>query len=211
MSYATTIGQKLLSANKSLIAQVSLATAFIARAMLLFADLTWGMPIGLLAAGALLLHYTWTMNQADREFAGGVITVAIMWFLYWAGVREFQAYSHIAVAVLGLYAYWRTTRGEEEEAVAYLWALLATATVPLAIEALTVTTHGGLYGWWLLLEQIAIMLLGMSIGRRFVTMWGLYVAVGAVLYQLRSLGYGALALLALFLIGLAVYRLSKKE
>jgi hypothetical protein len=49
----------------------------------------------------------------------------------------------------------------------------------------------------------------MSIERRFVVRWGLYVAVGAVLYQLRGLGYAALAFLALFLIGLAVYKLQK--
>jgi hypothetical protein len=42
-----------------------------------------------------------------------------------------------------------------------------------------------------------------------VTFWGLYVALAAVLYQLRHLGWAALSFLALFIIGMAVYRLMK--
>ena len=55
----------------------------------------------------------------------------------------------------------------------------------------------------------SFMLIGMSIGKRIVTMWGLYVAVGAILYQLRGLGWAALTFLAIFLIGLAVFKIQK--
>ena len=82
------------------------------------------------------------------------------------------------------------------------------ATVPLIMQALT-GTAGDLYGWWLLLEQVGFMLLGIAINRRFLTKWALYVAVAAVLYQLRDLGWAALLVLALFIIGLSVNRLSK--
>lgn len=55
------------------------------------------------------------------------------------------------------------------------------------------------------------MMLGMAIGRSVVTKWGLYVAVGAVVYQLRDLQWAALTVLAVFLISLAVYRLQKQN
>jgi hypothetical protein len=42
-------------------------------------------------------------------------------------------------------------------------------------------------------------------------MWGLYVALGAVLYQLRNLGWAALSFLALFVIGMAIYRLLRSS
>jgi len=53
------------------------------------------------------------------------------------------------------------------------------------------------------------MLIGMALGKGFVARWGLFVATAAVLYQLRNLGYLALGVLALVLIGIAVYSLQK--
>jgi hypothetical protein len=124
------------------------------------------------------------------------------------GVRNPQAYSHVLVALFAVYAYWRHVRQEESKADEYIQLALATATIPLILQALT-GAAGGLYGWWLLLEQIVIMLLGMTLNKRFMTMWGLYVALGAVLYQLRNLGWAALTVLALFIIGFAVRKLQK--
>lgn len=190
--------------------QTALMAAFVTPAAILFADSAWPMPVGLLLAGVLICHYARSYSQIAREMAGGIIVAAILWFMSWAGVEDPLAYIYVIVAVLGLYAYWRTQRREAKQADNYLLAMLGTATVPLALQAIS-GTSGGLYGWWFLLEQVAIMLLGMSIKRRFVTMWGLYAAVAAVLYQLRGLGYAALAFLAIFLIGLAIYRLQKND
>jgi hypothetical protein len=192
------------------VAQTALLMAFVPSLAVLFVPLHWTMMVGLFVAGGLLLHYNWRVAQANREWSAAVMVAAILWFLYWAGVHQAQAYVHVIVAMLAGYAYWRHVRGEQHESDQYIWGALLTATVPLALQAIS-GESGGLYGWWLLLEQIVIMLTGMSIRRRFVTMWGLYVAVGAVLYQLRSLGYAALAVLAVFLIGLAVYKLSRTD
>lgn len=41
--------------------------------------------------------------------------------------------------------------------------------------------------------------------------WGLYVAVASVLYQLRNLGWAALTVLAMFIIGIAMYQLQKNS
>jgi hypothetical protein len=189
--------------------QGALMAVFVAPAARLFTGQTyWPMPLGLLIAGALLYYYIRATTQEYREMVGGVIVMAIYWFMGFWGIHAIQAYTHVLVALFGLYAYWRHIRGEIAQSDQYLMIMLATATVPLAIQAIG-GQAGGLYGWWLLLEQVLFMLIGMAIGKRFVTMWGLYVAVGAVLYQLRNLGWAALTFLAVFLIGLAVYRLQK--
>lgn len=128
--------------------------------------------------------------------------------MYFLGVKNAQAYTHTLVILFAAYAYWRNKRGEIKESDNYLMVMLATATIPLGLQALN-DASGGLYGWWLIIEQIVFMLLGMGISKRFVTMWGLYVAVGAVLYQLRGLGWAALTVLAIFIIGLAMYKIQK--
>lgn len=186
----------------------AVATAFVSPASVLFgAEANVWMAVGLLAAGLLLLFHIRAQQQGSKELAGGVIVLALWWLLYFAHVHELQAYVHVVVATLGLYAYLRYKRGETQQSDMYLWWMLGTATVPLALQALD--SAKGLYGWWFLFEQVAIMLLGMSIGKRFVTRWGLYAGVAAVLYQLRGQGYAALAVLAVFLIALAIYKLQK--
>jgi hypothetical protein len=88
--------------------------------------------------------------------------------------------------------------------------MLSVATIPLAAQAMS-GQAGGLYGVWLIGEQVAIMLLGMIMRDSFVVRWGLYVAIAAVLYQLRNLGWAMVAVLAIFLIGLALYRLQRSD
>jgi hypothetical protein len=138
------------------------------------------------------------------------MVLAVMWLMQYNGVTNIQAYTHLLAAVFGAYAYWRSFRGDATVSDQYLQAMLVSATIPLALQVIA-GNAGGLYGWWFLGEQIAIMLLGMTIRKRFVTRWGMYVAVGAVLYQLRSLAWLSLTLLALFLISLAVYQLQKSD
>lgn len=187
----------------------ALLSAFITPVSIFFVgELSWTMPLGLFVAGCLAYYHWRTTTQANREVAAGIVVASVLWFLYYLGIRELQAYTHLIAAVFAGYAYWRVTRGEDNQADQYLMCMLLSATVPLALQALN-GLAGGLYGWWLLLEQIGFMLLGMAIRKPAVTKWGLYVALGAVLYQLRNLGWAALTILALFLIGMAIYRLQK--
>lgn len=189
---------------------VSLVTAFIAPGSILYLHHpVWAMPVGLFAAGCMLYDYVRPGKQSKREWAGALITASILWLLYVLGVHQLQVYVHIIVLNLIIYAYWRAVRGEPEQSDSYITAALLTATIPLGLQALS-GAAGGVYGWWLLLEQVVIMLVGMALQKRRVTLWGLYVSLGAVLYQLRHLGYAALAILAMFLIGLAVYQLQRQ-
>lgn len=167
------------------------------------------MPISLMVAGLVTLHAAWRLQQAAREAAGTVVVVGLVWLLWQLGIHNVQVYTHVFAALAGLYAYWRYGRGESSEGYSYLLLMLLTASVPLALQILA-GQGGGLYGWWFIGEQIAIMLLGMAISNRLVIRWGLYASVAAVLYQLRVLPWLSLSLLAIFLIGLAVYQLQKQ-
>jgi hypothetical protein len=189
--------------------QISIITAFIAPFSVMFIGHTvWTMPFGLLVGGIILFDYWRNYAQEYKELATGVVVASLMWFMYLFGVREIQAYTHIVALMFAGFAYWRNYLSNQQESDNYLYLMLATATLPLVLQALS-GQAGGLYGWWLLLEQVGFMILGIAIKRKFVTMWGLYVAVGAVLYQLRDLGWAALTVLALFIIGVAVYQLQK--
>lgn len=189
----------------------SLIAVFITPLAVMFTSQTvWPMPFGLLIAGLLMYDHVRSTSQQNREMAGGLIVLSVMWMMWFAGIHNLQAYTHVAALTLGLYAYWRSVRGEAKQSDDYLTAMLATATVPLVLQALG-GEGGGVYGWWLLLEQIFFMLLGMMIRKRRVVFWGLYVAIGAVLYQLRDLGWAALTVLAVFIIGIALYQLQKHE
>lgn len=168
------------------------------------------MPIGLLVFAAMLYHHARKSLQSSKEWIGGLALIAIWWFMAFCGVRNVQAYTHVLAALFALYAYIRHIRGNKETSDQYIIAMLISATVPLILQSLSATA-GGVYGWWLLLEQVFFMILGMTIRNPLVTRWGLYVAVGAVLYQLRGLGWAALTVLAIFLIGLAVYKLQKQD
>jgi formate hydrogenlyase subunit 3/multisubunit Na+/H+ antiporter MnhD subunit len=68
---------------------------------------------------------------------------------------------------------------------------------------------GGLYGLILIVEQVFFMLIGSMLGVRFLIQAGLWTGLAAILYQLRGLGWAFMTLLALIVIGVAVYRLQK--
>jgi|GEM_PF-1185279 len=183
--------------------------SIVAPATILYTDyLTWAMPVGLLVVGALLFDYWRYRPQSYKEISVGVMVLSFMWFLQYLGITNIQVYTHIVAFTFAGLGWWRHSVRDREVSDNYIYMALASATIPLVLQALSAVV-GDIYGWWLLLEQVLFMLIGMAIGKRFVVMWGLYVAVGAVLYQLRGLGYVALAVLAIFVIGIAIYQLQK--
>jgi hypothetical protein len=209
--FAASRSQQFLGEAALKVRGSSLATAYLA---LWFGAFTFHeasdyvFPVLLASAGAMTLHYYWYRSQSAREWSCTILVLSLMWLLSVAGVENTQVYSHIGAAALAGYAYWRHVRGEAGMSLNYLRAMFAVATVPLVLQALG-GQAGDLYGWLLILQQVGFMILGIAINRRFLTWWGLYVSVAAVLYQLRHLGWAALSVLALFVIGVAVYRLSR--
>jgi hypothetical protein len=210
LSYVVAISK---DKNISLIAfqQGALISVFLTPlSYFIIGETLWPMPFGLLCAGIVVYYHISNTTQQNRELAGGLILGSILWFMNWGGVQNIQAYSHVIAALFALYAYWRSTRREIEQSDQYLIAMLGMATIPLALESIG-GLAGDFYGWWLLLEQVGFMLLGMVINKKFVVRWGLYVAVASVLYQLRNLGWAALTVLAMFIIGVAIYQLQKHD
>lgn len=189
---------------------MSLFALFVPATLYLGGTVWWPMPWAFLVAGLAVLHYVWSRSQSSRELAGGLVLLAVFAGMHFYGVHNVQAYAHVAAALAAGYAYWRARRNEMTASDQYIVTTLAIITVPLVIQAL-VGTAGDLYGWWLLIEQIVIMLLGMVLSKKLMIRWGLFVALGSVLYQLRNLGWAALAVVAVFLIGLGVYYLQRQE
>lgn len=190
---------------------VSRWTLYIVPASVLFVGRTeLMMPIGLAVVGMVALLESRTKPQDQKETAGLIIVGALMWMMWYFGVRNIQAYTHVIAAVFALYAYLRYVNNDEQKGDEYLQSMFLTATVPLVLQALF-GTSGDIYGWWLILEQIGFILLGMALGKPFLTKWGLYVSVAAVLYQLRDLGWAALTVLAVVIIGIALYYLGKQD
>ena len=82
--------------------------------------------------------------------------------------------------------------------------------MPLALQALA-GESGGSYGLLLIVQQAGFMVVGAITNQKFLLKGGMWVALAAILYQLRGLGWAFLSLLAVVLIGLAIYRLQKHE
>lgn len=192
------------------IEQSSLFCSVIAPASALMFGTVWTMPVGVIIAGLTLAHKYRNVDQNSREAAGVFILIGVMWLMHYLGLRNIQSYTHIVAALFAAYAYWRYARSEKDQSDAYIIAALALTTIPLVLQAMA-GAAGGLYGWWLLIEQVIFMIIGMSIGSKLMTRWGLYVAVAAVLYQLRDLGWAALSFLAIFVIGVAIYKIQKTD
>ncbi len=168
------------------------------------------MPIGLALAGTITLLELRNKTQGKREVASFVMVAAAMWMLYYIGVDNLQAYTHILAIAFGLFALWRHRLGDYKQSNNYLLYMFFTATIPLALQAIG-GEAGGIYGWMLILQQIGFILLGMYTGKKHLSKWGLYVTMGAVLYQMRDLEWAVLLILAISIIGAALYYINKQN
>jgi len=193
------------------IRKVALASMYVAPAsFILLQDITWPMPVAALIATVTTLYLYRNERQSMRETLGGAVLASVFWIMFYNGIEDVQVYAHITAALFAFYSYVRHTAGDKTNSNNYVLAALITATVPLALEALGGSERGSILGLWLLLEQIGFLLLGVSIKQPLLTKWGLYVGIAAVMYQLRDLGWAMVAILSLFIIGIAVYRSTKQ-
>ncbi len=208
--YVWTTLTETVDANKHYIKAIrdsAVSTTLIAPfSFLLLGEVVWAMPVALILASMVFLHYRWSEQIGQRESIGFMALAGIYWLMYLLGVRNIQAYTHVLAGLFGLYGYIRYIRKDEIKSNEYLGYMLGVATIPLALQALSGGDNADIYGLWLLLENVAFMLVGITIRNRLVTRWGLYAAVASVLYQLRGLGWAMLSVLALFIIGVAIYR-----
>jgi hypothetical protein len=168
------------------------------------------MIINLATLGALAWYESSVQkSRSGMEWSGAICMAAFQWFLIFYGVEQFQIYSHLWAALLGLYAYLRYTVNNHSAEQGFTAAALCTLSIPLALQALG--DQGQYYGWLLIMEHVGLALIGTLINRPFIIKWGLTVSILAVLYQLRELTFVVLGLVGLGVIGLAVYLLNKYD
>jgi hypothetical protein len=164
--------------------------------------------VALMMAGGLTSYEAYIRrNRAALYFGGGVSLVGLQWLMHLQQINEVQIYTHMWAAYFALLAWLSARDKRSEEKTNFTILALTIQTLPLAWEGLQGDTG---YGLLLLLESIAIMLFGLWIKYSLVTKWGLAVAVGSVLYQLRDLQFFLLVLLGAGIIGLSVYLLLRK-
>lgn len=171
-------------------------------------DVSVLFPTSLFIAGLLTFVYNHTARQSHKELSLGVSIAAIHWLVILAGITNLHLHTHLLALFLALFALWRYSLNDQMSGGNYVKALFFIVTVPLALQALS-GESGEMYGLILIAEQIFFMVAGAMLNQRFLLRWGLWTALAAVLFQLRGLGWAFLSLLAIIIIGVAVYRLQK--
>ena len=174
-----------------------------------FDGIDWTAISLAIVAGAVTTYESYALKQRVGMYAGGgVMLVALQMALYCVHIRDWEIYWHMwALYMAGL--AWLAHRGKRaDEKQSFTMLALAFQTVPLAWQALGGDTS---LGFVLLFESIVIMLFGLWIKYRLVMWWGLAVAVGSVLYQLREFQFFVLVIMGAGVIGLGVYLLVRQE
>jgi hypothetical protein len=172
--------------------------------------------INVLMAMTLLISGLFLLNEASKEddqnkfeAALAICLLAVQWSLWQYDVRNLLIYTHMWALFFASLAVWHATNKEPEKENSYTQLALISLTVPLVLRSLG--DQGSFYGWLLIVEHIMLILIGMMFQRPAIKSWGLWVTVGAVLYQLRALTYLALGFLAIILIFISLRVLQKSE
>ncbi len=166
------------------------------------------LPLSLLLAGAVTFAYNSDAEQDVKELSLAPCILAIHWFIYLADVTNIHVHTHLLAVFLLGFALWRSDQNDHIGSRKYIQALFLVVTAPLILAGIA-SESGGTYGLILIAEQVAFMIAGVTFGQRFLVRWGLWTALAAILFQLRGLGWAFLSVLAVFIIGIALYRLQK--
>lgn len=189
------------------------ALMYISAAVTLFANEKGYEPtlnaITLSLAGALTSIEIYFSKKRSLAYIGGMVIVAgVQWLMYINDVREVIVYGHMW-AIFFAFLAWLSykNKNEDQERIFTIFAL-SMQSVPIALQTLSGDNTWGLL---LLVQNIVILLFGLWIKNPLVSRWGLAVAVGSVLYQLKDFEFFVLALLGAGVIGLSIYLLLKKK
>lgn len=166
------------------------------------------LPVSLAIAGLLTFWHNRNAAQEAKEISLFVVIIALHWLLILLHLTNIVIHAQILAVFLGGFAYWRHAINDKPGEDGYISALFAVATLPLIVQALG-GENGATYGLLLIVQQVGFMVLGSIVNSKILVQGGLWVAAGAVLYQLRGLGWAFLAIIAVIIIGVAIYRLQK--
>jgi hypothetical protein len=189
----------------------ALATAYIGPSLILLQPNDSELfPLALLLSGVLTFYHNRNASQDSKELSLYVVIAAVHWLIYLLGVENIHIHTHVLALELAGFAYWRFSINNQQQGNNYVVALYLVATVPIIFQALG-DASGETYGLILIAQQAGSMILGSLFNLRFLIQAGLWVAAASVLYQLRGLGWAFLGIVAIILIGIAMYRLQKHE
>ncbi|WP_425859970.1 hypothetical protein [Arthrobacter sp. TWP1-1] len=139
-----------------------------------------------------------------------VVTCAAVWFAAcstYVDLGLFWAVQWCALALGGL----AVIRYVGKQAAAGKGLLIGAASVASFGALLTIFSGDTLQQLISLLVFVALLAVGMSLDERIFTIWGAIGVATAVLWYLRGFTYVLLALLALTLIGIVIWRLNRKK
>jgi hypothetical protein len=187
-----------------------LATLYLAALIPLFGGEVMWATVGCLAIAGALTSFESRLRAERMGLYGGaaVVLFAIQLGLYKLGVEDSQVFTHLWAGYFAVLAWLSHRAGRAEEQKNLVIVALSVLTVPLAFQALGDDSG---YGLLLLFESVAILLFGLWTRYPLISWWGLSVAVGSVLYQLREFQFFVLALLGAGIIGLGVVLLLRQE
>ena len=170
---------------------------------------TYGVyAVALACFGGILAKEIWSKNHQSKELSLLLLHMAVLWLLYASGVRELQVYTHLSAAFVALLAYMRASIGAAKELVSqYVWAAVLIFSVPLVLQALAAGKQ--IYSYLALIEHVLLIVVALERRYKSVVWYSIAVVVGSVMYQLRTYKYAALAVLGVFVIGIAIYYLSR--
>lgn len=193
-----------------LILTTTVFTSYIGAALVVIEpnDVSEIFPLTLTIAGLLTLYHNRSASRNIFELSAAVILVSINWFLLTFGIDNVHIHTHLVVIFLAIFAYLRYTDHDEEGQKQHVVALFLVATIPMVLQTLN-NGEGEMYGLILIIQQVSFMVIGIILNQRFLLKAGLWVALGSILYQLRGLGWAFLAIIAVVIIGIAIYRLQK--
>lgn len=164
------------------------------------------LPLSLSLAGLLTIHFNRYNKQSAIEWSSGVVIASYHWLFYLAGVSNFHMHTHLLALAMAGFAYWRWTQKDDTGYRYYINASFFIPTIPLVLQALN-STSGEFYGLALIIQQAVFLTIGVFLRNKLLIRFALWTAIASVLFQLRNLGWAFMALLAVVIIGVAVYRL----
>ena len=122
---------------------------------------------------------------------------------------NFLVYTHLWATYTAVATYLvskRANTGDNVQALTYV--TLVIFTVPVVLKALDDTST---YSLLLLFEQASLLIAGAVLNKKPLTYWGAAVVVLSVVYMLRSFAYLQLLIIAVILIGYAIFRLTRQK
>lgn len=166
-------------------------------------------PALLIVAAAMLWFQSRKRAEVELESAAYIsISAAVSWVLINLGIKELLVFTHLWAVTFALMYMWRNDANDKANADNFLLLSLVSLSVPFGLQ--TLGNSGTARGWLFVIEHLGLMLLGMTIKNDKVMKWGLVVAVGGVIFQLRDLTFLLLGALGLTVIGIAIWLLNRE-